>query len=377
MKKLTKEKFIQDLSRLISYETLTSNLEQNKKALDFIVSKIDKRASVKRIKNNSSEILIASNGKTLEPDICYLVHVDVVAGRPDQFKMSIKDDVAYGRGVSDMKFSIPIGYELLNQLIENKSKLSFSLVITTDEEAGGYNGAQFLANKYGLKPKALLVPDGGDNFVFVNKSKGVCQLEIVSNGIPTHSSRIWEGKNAIEPIVKLCNVLLKRYGQNNKKETWKTTLNIGKISGGISTNQVCDQAVVSLDFRFPENRSYQEIRDEVLREAKKISKDLTIKALSCGDPTYVDVKDKVVSLFIKILEKSLKRKLKIAGTYGASDARHFAFLGKPILMIKPMGGDIHGARENININSCLSFYAAMLDFLKKLEQKKNSSEWHS
>ena len=83
--------------------------------------------------------------------------------------MNVRNNVAYGRGVSDMKFSIPIGYMILNDLIRQKSKLSFAFVVTTDEETGGYEGTRYLVDKYGFKPKLLIVPDGGDGLVFVNK----------------------------------------------------------------------------------------------------------------------------------------------------------------------------------------------------------------
>ena len=61
MKNLEKKQYIQDLSKLIAVKTLTSDSAQNRKALDFIVSKINKRAVIKRIKNDGVEILIASN----------------------------------------------------------------------------------------------------------------------------------------------------------------------------------------------------------------------------------------------------------------------------------------------------------------------------
>ena len=202
--------------------------------------------------------------------------------------------------------------------------------------------------------------------VFVNKSKGVCQLQIISSGRPAHSSRIWEGRNAIEPIVELCKELLKRYVQNNKRETWDTTFNIAKISGGISTNQVCSQAEVLFDFRFPENTSYKKIENEVLTIAKKINSGLSIKLLAHSDPTYVEVKNKIVLLLIRAFEKSFNKKIKVAGTYGASDSRHFASLRIPILMIKPMGGDIHGSNEHVDINSCMTYYTALESFIRDL-----------
>ena len=372
---LDKKQFIQDLSQLISFKTLTADIQENKKALDFIESKITSQANIKRLTNGKAQILIASNKNTKTPDVCYIVHVDVVAGKSEQFSIKMKKQVMFGRGVSDMKFSIPIGYFLLNELIEKKSNISFSLVITTDEETGGFEGAQFLAKKYGLKPKLLVVPDGGDDFVFISKSKGVCALRIDATGVPAHASRMWMGKNALEPIIKLCNEVLKRYEKNNKKESWKTTVNIGKINGGISANQVCPEAYAILDFRFPKTTTFKAILAEVSELARKIDPTLKISTHSIGDPTSVDVNDPIVKMFIKTIEKSIGRKIKIEGAYGASDSRHFAFLNVPTLMIKPYGGDIHGDNENIDVDSCLIFTQALSDFLVQLEQKRDIKAW--
>ena len=376
MKNLTKKQFINDLTKLVSFKTLTSDLTENVKALDFIESKINKKAIIKRIKNNNTEILIASNNDTKKPDVCYLVHADVVTGKPEQFKMEIKNNSAYGRGVSDMKFSIPIGYTLLNDLVETKSNLSFALVVTIDEETGGFQGAAYLAKEYKLKPKVFIVPDGGDNFIFINKAKGVCALKIDSIGKPAHSSRIWDGKNALDPLIKLCNEVLRRYEKNNKKESMKTTVNIGKMQGGISANQVCPEAFCILDFRFPETTKFQTIFDEISILAKKIDTSLKISTYSIGVPTSVDKNNQIVKMFIKNMENSIGRKIEIKPTYGASDARNFADIDTLVLMIKPNGGDIHGDSENIDIDSCLTFYDGTSNFLKELEQKKTTISWH-
>ncbi len=264
---------------------------------------------------------------------------------------------------------------MLNDLIEKKSTLSYSFIVTTDEETGGFEGAQFLAKEYKLKPRVFIVPDGGDEFVFINKSKGVCALRIDAVGVPAHSSRIWKGKNALEPIIKLCNEVLKRYEKNNRKESWKTTVNIGKLHGGESANQVCPEAYAILDFRFPETTSFEAIFEEVSDLARNIDPSLKIKIHSSGSPTSVDKNNPVVKMFVKTLEKTIRKKIPIQGAYGASDARHFAHLNVPILMIKPIGGDIHGDNENIDIDSCMEFYEGLQDFLENLQSKKSEFHW--
>ena len=358
---MNKQTFIGQLKDLVAFETVTGNLDENSRALNYVVTILPKGIIVKRFKNKKAEILIASTTKNLSPKIGYLVHMDVVAGRPDQFKSKVNGDKVAGRGTSDMKFSIPIGIALLNNAKENK--VEFALVITTDEETGGYEGGLFLAEKIKFRPGCLIVPDGGEKLSFVNKSKGVCQVIVESEGKTAHASRPWAGINAIEPLIKLTNKLIEKYGKNNIKPNWNTTMNIGAIEGGKSVNQVCNNAVIKFDFRYPETDSAKRIVKEVQDIAKKVGGKITVTTASVGMPTFTDKNLTIVKKFIKSMEKVYKRKILVKGTYGASDARHFSKFSIPVLMMKPIAGEMHSEDEWISISSSLKFYEGLKLFV--------------
>jgi succinyl-diaminopimelate desuccinylase len=364
---MNKTIFINQLKKLIAFETVTGNFDENLKALDYIQTLLDPKAIVKRIRNKNTEIFIASNTKSNFPEIAYMVHMDVVSASKSQFNMVQKGDRLIGRGTSDMKFSIPMGVEILNNLIQKKSKLSFALVITTDEEIGGFDGGAYVANDLKFRPKCLIVPDGGDSLVFVEKAKGVCQILIESKGIPAHASKPWVGKNALNPLAKLSTKLLNIYGTGSSRETWNTTMNIGQIQGGISTNQVCAEAVMKLDFRYPETDSIENILGTVTKLANKIEPSLKISLMSTGLPTFTDRGNRYVQSFLYSMEKIYNKKILIDKTYGASDARHFAKYKIPVLMMKPFGGEIHSKDEWISIESCMKFYIGLEKFITDLE----------
>jgi len=365
---LKQQTFLKDLEGLVSLETLSTDTVTNKNILKLIEDWIDTKAHLKILENEGYSLLIAGNKDTKKPDICYLVHADVVSGRPDQFKMKVEGDKLIGRGVSDMKYSIPIGVSLLNDIITSKKKISFSFVVTTDEETGGFKGGKFLADIYGLNPKVLIVPDGGNNFKFINRSKGVCQILIKSVGKPAHASMIWNGKNALDPLTKIASRLLEKYGETNTKENWKTTMNIGQIQGGISVNQVCPEAIMKLDFRYPETDSIERIMNEVRSLAKEIEPNLSIENLSTGLPTFTDPNLPVVRQFLSSMKSVLDKDTQIVGEPGASDARHFAPYNIPILMTKPDGGDIHGENEWVSLSSIFKLNEILVDFVDRLSK---------
>lgn len=355
--------FLKRLSDLTEIKTLSGDIEANSKALDLVTSWVNKKTIVKRHKFDKAEILILSNVDTLRPDYCYMVHMDVVSAPDVFFRMTKEEDILTGRGVCDMKFSIPMGIDLLNEIIEKDVKKTFSVVITTDEENGGFGGAKNLVEKIGYQPLVLIVPDGGDNVNFVSKAKGVCQLKLTMKGVPAHASRPWMGESAIEKMVKVLNKLLEKYGETSKKETWETTMNLGMINGGISTNQVCAEATLNLDFRYPESDSIENIKNFVTSVAMDIDPGCFVEQLSYGLPTSVDEKSPEVVRFLEAMESSMGMTIKISHTYGASDARWFASLGVPVMMIKPMGGEIHSDKEWISLSSCMKFYEGLYKYL--------------
>jgi len=356
---LNQTTFLDQLTKLVAIKTITGNLKANQRGLDYIETLINSKAKIKRLTNQNNSILIAGNTNTKQPDYTYLVHLDVVPGKPEQFKLKQQGDKILGRGVSDMKFSIPLGVALLNELLQQQTTLKFNLVITTDEEAGGFLGAGYLAKDYQLRPKVLIVPDGGSEDIFVSKSKGVCQLNIKSIGQPAHASQPWLGKNALEPLVKLASQLSEKYASNNQQETWATTMNLGQLHGGSATNQICPEAELKIDFRFPETESVETITQEVKKMAKVIDLGLEIEHGSTGLPTYTDANLPIVQTFIKNLKAELGHKIRVKGECGASDARHFAPYKTPILMVKPKGGNIHADSEWLSISSTLKFYQAL------------------
>lgn len=357
---------------------MTGQEEGFDEAFEFIQSRIHPGADVQLLENNGERVFLAANTRTKNPDVLYLVHVDVVpTENPEQFKMKVDGDLAYGRGASDMKFSIPVGYGLLNHLIEAKSDLSFALAITTDEERGGFNAAKYLTDEYQMRPAVAIVPDGGRDLSIINKSKGVCQLRIDSIGQPAHSSTPWDGKNAAEPVVRLLSELLDRYGQNNTQKGWNTTMNIGYLLGGEANqrernvvNRVLPETSVGLDFRIPETVTPSAIENEVRAIAETLPGQLSITVAATGEPTYVDPDSPVFKLYRQSLEDHYQRDIAVEGAYGSSDARHVNKYGIPFLMSKPESWDSHGDEERVSISSTMIFYHALIEFLNSYEQSQ-------
>lgn len=357
---MTREELIKQLEDLVAFKTLSGEIEENSRALDYVQELIGEGFEMERVKNGKAEVLMASVMKGSSPKYCYMVHIDVVAGRDDQFEMKMDGSKAIGRGACDMKFSIPLGISLLKEA--RGKNIDFCLMVTTDEEVGGLEGTKIIAER-GFAPQILIVPDGGEKLNFVDKAKGVCQLKLMAKGKPAHASRPWQGKNAIDSLILLGAELLKIYGENSLVETWNTTMCIGTIHGGISTNQVCPEAEMKIDFRYPETDSIEKITSVVEKIVKDLGLVIEVSKMSTGLPTFTDINDPEVKKYLLVMEEVFGQKINVRQTYGASDARHFAKLKSPVLMHKPLGGEIHSEDEWIDIDSVMIFYEGLRKYL--------------
>ncbi len=347
------------LKTLVEFKTThqEGNKEEFNKAFDFIISQIkDFVKGFKLIEKNGYKSLIL--WKKEKPEIIYMCHLDVVPARNEDFIFRETKDKYFGRGVLDDKFSIAVLIETLKELKDKN--ISFGGIITSDEEIGGFNGANYIINKLKFLGKVFIVPDGGLNFSLETEAKGVLHLKIVLKGKKAHGSMPWQGKNALDEFLRGYNKLRKFFPEY-KKPTWKPTLNLGKLSGGEVANQVCDYAEALLDFRYP----FGYKREKILSIAERTFPKAKIQIIAGGDPIKTNLKNEYVKKWILITEKILKRKIKLTKSYGATDARFLAKYNIPFIIMQPKGGNYHSDNEWIDKKSLIQFKEILKAFLEK------------
>jgi succinyl-diaminopimelate desuccinylase len=338
---------------LVKFPTTNDNLNAINGCFDYIGKKLSFYPFiVKEFEKNGVKSVVWSTKNTLKPDLILNAHIDVVPANKEMFLLKTNGNKLVGRGVSDMKFAIAMFITTLERIYNIHRKLpNLGLLITSDEEKGGFNGTNYLINKIGFRSKAVIIPDGGDNFKIVEKAKGVYQLKIRSFGKSAHGSRPWEGENAIEKIIKASNQLRKLFPiPEINGNLWKTTVNISKINGGDTINQVCDSAELYLDIRFTEKYS----RNSLLSEIEKIFPTMTIEEIVYAPDFSINRKNKYIKEWEELLQKNGFIDIYVK-EHGASDGRFFSAAGIPTIVCKPVGGNIHSEDEWINLDSVVSF----------------------
>jgi len=294
-----------------------------------------------------------------QPDIIFHGHLDVV-GETDmeQFVPRIEGDKLYGRGSLDMKSGVMVGSYLINHF-HKEMKHSFGMLITTDEEIGGMNGAKIFFEQLDYKPKLFLTLEGDPKFKIFNREKGIAIIRLSAKGKSAHGSKPWDGDNAIEKLTNCLHAIKATFPCI--KEDWKTTCSFTdfKCMTDTGVNVIPDDAMAIVDIRFVEDLKGIESQVKELAEKNNCSFELLIS----GDKVDTNCEDYICKELFQSYEAVLGSTPEVAYMHGASDARFASGFGVPALIWGPRGNNHHGPGEYVEISSIEKLYNVLKHFL--------------
>ncbi|MBI5654695.1 M20/M25/M40 family metallo-hydrolase [Candidatus Uhrbacteria bacterium] len=314
---------------------------------------------VKRFVHNGVNSIVVTHGEKI-PKVFLAGHLDVVDGEDHQFKPYEKSGRIYGRGALDMKSGIAV----LMAIMKERAKMSASvgLMLTGDEEIGGFDGTKFLIDN-GYSASAVILPDGGKapNKI-VQKEKGAMWLKLTAKGKAAHGSVPWLGDNAIVKLTEAVTAVLSCFTphEDHPNDHWISTCNIGHIEGGSANNRVAEYASAVCDIRFTEKDEPKKIVEMI---KGKIEKDIKIEQLLNEPLVYVNSEHAVVKAYQQAMRIN-GLKPQFALDYGSSDARFFTSLGIPVILSQPKGEGHHGKNEWVDIDSIEIYTNVVKTFLE-------------
>ncbi len=194
-----------------------------------------------------------------------LGHFDTVFP-PDTFEKYSEDvDWVYGPGVCDMKGGNLVVLQALRRLQVKKIEIeNIDILLVSDEETGS-DDSKFLTAELAKEYDYCFVYEAaGKNMEVVTARKGVGTFFIDIKGKASHAGNYYaQGNDAnLEASYKLQNLVKLT---NLEKGT---TVNVGKIEGGIGANTISPQAKLTFEMRYEK----KEERDRLLLAIDKIVK---------------------------------------------------------------------------------------------------------
>ncbi|WP_040157034.1 M20 family metallopeptidase [Mobilicoccus massiliensis] len=195
------------------------------------------------------------------PGLLFLGHSDVVPAGPgwtrEPFAATVDDGRVYGRGSTDMKGGLAAVVIAMAAVRAAGIRLSgpVTLACTVDEEDLGLGIRALVADPaaagMGAEYLGCVVAEPTDLGLVVG-CRGDSYLEMEVTGVPAHSGRPGDGRNAIDAasrILELVRADHERLAGEGDALLGPATWNVGRISGGRGSSIVAPDAHVWLDRR--------------------------------------------------------------------------------------------------------------------------------
>ncbi len=308
------------------------------------------------------KILYASNvgGKT--PDLLLNAHIDVVpAAYESQYEPEYRDGWLYARGASDCLGNAVC---IIKSLCEADPAVSIGAIFTSDEETGGETTGHMVKLGY-QSERLIVVMDHWNKYNICCAQKGILIARLTAHGKGGHSSTPWAFDN---PIDKLMDGYLKfRQNWKNpaKEDSWHTSMAATVIRGGLVGNQIPDTAEMLLNFRFLEPGEYEKL----LRQLRELT-GLEVTLEETCPPVTVSTDAPELKIMADTVEEIAGVRPEFDRMHGATDARWFASLNKPIAIMGIEGEGAHAKIERCKVDSIGEFSKIIKAVSRKLSAGK-------
>ena len=280
------------------------------------------------------------------PRILLLGHLDTVFPENTFTDFKEDDNWIYGPGVCDMKGGNVIALEALRTVKKEKGQIvNIDMLLVSDEETGS-DDSKFVSAEIAKKYDVCFVFEaaGIDHEVVIGR-KGVGTFTLSIEGKAAHAGNNYHlGCNANLAAAHMVVALTKLTDLE-----MGSTVNAGKIKGGIGANTISPKAEIVVELRYTQTAE----RDRLLSAINEISKTEYVKGVSAkltgGIQRDVMQPSDNQSALLAYIETTLGYALKTEKRGGVSDANIVSSVGVATLDgFGPFGDGDHTVHERAN-----------------------------
>lgn len=234
-------------------------------------------------------------GKARETRTLITSHIDTV---PPYWPYERKGDEIWGRGSVDAKASVATQITAVQELLAagEISQGDVAMLFVVGEEVGGDGMRK--ANELGLKWETVIFGEPTE-LKLATGHKGIVGFEIRAKGKAGHSGYPELGRNANNMLIPALYALQtlelpwsEKYGN--------TTLNIGRMEGGVAANVIAEDAVANIAVRIADGTPAA-VEKIVLNAIRKTGQELDIYVRPGYGPVHIDSDVEGKNCFSRIL----------------------------------------------------------------------------
>ncbi|MGA8181910.1 MAG: M20/M25/M40 family metallo-hydrolase [Desulfobacterales bacterium] len=357
-----------DLTReLVRFKTMHSRPDEIRQCAAFIEHYLKGLGIPCNRFEHGNTLAVSALPQSNKAPVLLMSHMDVVDAPDSLFTPVIKDNKLYGRGCLDDKYAVALSLILLKNTLERlrkqgrgKEDLSFGILITGDEEIGGFNGAKKILGD--IQTDFCIVLDGGGVENIVVKEKGIITVKLLSRvkADPGPKPRI--EKNALE-VLKADIAGWKTYFVRSAPEHWHRKVICNSIQPLTSDCDVPNVAEAQLEIWYTQT---DDVERMLLTLQSELHSDIIIEHV---EPVF----DNGASEHLKWL-LDLSKKTRVGFEDGANDSRFLSRFGiKGIVWGADGDRSQHTMDEHVAIDSIYELYDLLDTFVRRCESRANLS----
>ena len=357
-------KYLKDLEKIININSYT----KNKEGVDNVGQIMSiwlkelgfKETTYKRELIGNHQLFTTQRKNNLK-NILLLGHNDTVfpAGTFEGFTED--KDWIYGPGACDMKGGNIVALQSLRNIYkDNKSISNIDFLLVSDEESGSDDSKHVTLDIAKNYDYCFVFEAAGPNLEVVTGRKGVGTFTISIEGVPAHAGTSYlkgidanlEASYKLQELSKLTNLEV------------GTTVNVGKIEGGIGANTISPKCEMLLEIRYTTNQE----RDRLLSALNEITNTSYIKGTTSTLSGLIqrDVMEanENQAILIKQIEEITGTTILTEKRGGVSDANHVSSCGVTTIDgFGPFGDGDHTKKERASKESFEHRIKMMTDIL--------------
>jgi glutamate carboxypeptidase len=346
------EEMVEMLKAIVEHETPSDHKELTDTLGSWIAEQFTRLTSGKTeiIPNDRYGNHIRAEWGEGEEQLLFLAHFDTVwpEGTIKEKPFRIEDGKAYGPGVFDMKGGIVQGLFAVHALQTLGKKLNKKVVFlfNSDEELGSPT-SQTLIEEEAAKSSQVFVlePAMSTEGALKTSRKGVGIFQMEVKGRPAHAGI--DPEKGVSAIGEIANQI--SYLHSLTDLSIGTTVNVGTVSGGTTSNVIAATAVAEIDLRVKVKDEFDRVIPLIENlEPRDGRTHLSIKG-GINRPPLERTKE-VQSMFQKakaLAKQYLDIDLKEKETGGGSDGNFSARLAPTLDGLGAVGDGAHANHEHL------------------------------
>jgi glutamate carboxypeptidase len=284
--------------------------------------------------------------------VLLLGHFDTVwpVGQLERMPLAQSNGRLHGPGIFDMKAGIALGMLATRALLETGAALSHRIVMlwTTDEEIGSGTSRQAIEDEARRSDAVLVLEPSLPGGALKTSRKGCGGFEVVVRGVSAHAGiEPQKGASAVQEIAQ--QILRINAMQDLGRGI---SVNVVKVTGGLRSNVIPDEARVIVDVRVPSAAAAAEV-EAAFRGLAPVDGRTSIEATGGFDRPPLERSAAVGRLYERarqIARELGQEDLAEGGTGGGSDGNFTAAIGVPTLDgLGAIGDGAHALHEHVEL----------------------------